>query len=88
MNKLQIVTVDELFSAHPIDLPGMIDPPDVIGMPPQAYGKPRKRIEGQTEMLFVTEGEAKATKVPRKGNRPIRIVDIEVTRPDHGRKAK
>ncbi|MER9450116.1 restriction endonuclease [Mesorhizobium sp. M0254] len=85
--KIQIVTVDGLFAAHPVDFPGMIDLPEVgrpVAIPPK---KGRKRVEAQTEMLFPIEGSQPAAPEKRKGNRSIRPVDIEVTRSDR-RKAK
>jgi len=90
VSKLQIVTVEMLFQPNPVDLPGMIDPPEVGRSPmlePPKRG--RKRIEGQAEMLFAMEGDQASYKgEKRKGNRSIRAVEVEVTRPDHSRKAK
>jgi site-specific DNA-methyltransferase (adenine-specific) len=89
VQKLQIVTIDQLFQRHPIDLPGMIDPPEAVPSSPAFEPKRgRKRVEGQTEMLLPIPGEDKSERPKRKGNRPIRVVDIEVTRPEHSRKAK
>lgn len=88
VNKLQIVTIDRLFQRHPVDLPGMIDFPEAVSISP-AFRQPkrgRKKIEGQTEMLLSIEGEDKTPK--RRGNRPIRLVDIEVTRAESRRKTK
>lgn len=87
--KIQIVTVEELFRPVPVHLPGMLDPPEAISMPAPGPGKRgRKRIEGQTEMLFPIEGKQRAEdKGKVKGNRSIRPVAIEVTRADR-RKAK
>jgi DNA modification methylase len=94
VQKLQIITVDQLFDRHPIDLPGMIDPPEAIPNSP-AFVQPkrsRKRIEGQTEMLFAldrTQTSYESEKPTHKRSRQIRPVDIEVVRPDStGRKAK
>jgi DNA modification methylase len=91
--KLQVVTVEQLFNKHAIEIPGTLDPPEITRLAPQTHGskKARKIIEGQTEMLFALdnpqvpfEGEK-----PRKRGRQIRPVDIEVVRPDStGRKAK
>jgi hypothetical protein len=83
--KLQIVTVDRLFTAHPIDLPGLLDPPEIgraISQPSQK--RARKKIEGQTEMLFALENPQAAYEAekPRRHNRQIRDVVIEVMRPD------
>jgi hypothetical protein len=86
--KLQIITVDDVFERHPVDLPGMIDPPEAVPSTP-AFDRPkrgRKKIEGQTEMLLPIKGEQTAAK--RRGNRPIRIVDIEVTRASDNKKSK
>jgi DNA modification methylase len=86
VQKLQIITVDQLFERHPVDLPGMIDPPEAVSTSP-AFEQPKrkkKKIEGQTEMLFALERsqEGYEAKKPIKRNRQIRIVDIEVTRAD------
>ncbi|MBZ9775195.1 DNA methyltransferase [Mesorhizobium sp. CO1-1-8] len=86
--KLQILTVDMLFQANPVDLPGMIDTPEAGRQPALTPPKrSRKRVEGQTEMLFPIEGSQPVIAEKRKGNRPIRPVEIEVTRSDR-RKAK
>jgi hypothetical protein len=67
----------------------MIDPPEAVPSSPAFEPKRgRKRVEGQTEMLLPIPGEDKSERPKRKGNRPIRVVDIEVTRPEHSRKAK
>lgn len=82
--RLQIVTVDMLFQPHPIDLPGMIDPPEIGRPSPAAPAKKlRKRVEGQGEFLFPISGnQGFAESAPQKRpNRSIRNVDIEVTRP-------
>jgi len=84
--KIQIVTIEQLFGPSPVLLPGMVDPPEVLSTPPPSAKRDRKRIEGQTEMLFPIEGAAEMPK--RKANRPIRPVDIEVTRSAYTRKAK
>src|SRR6185295_15379152 len=34
VQKLQIVTIAQLFERHPIDLPGMIDPPEAVPSTP------------------------------------------------------
>jgi DNA modification methylase len=86
VQKLQIITVDQLFERHPVDLPGMIDPPEAVSTSP-AFEQPKrkkKKIEGQTEMLFALERsqEGYEAKKPIKRNRQIRVVDIEVTRAD------
>ena len=82
VQKLQIITVDELFERHPIDLPGMIDPPEAVSTTP-AFQQPkrgRKKIEGQAEMLLPIAGNQSYGK--RRANRSIRVIDIEVTRAD------
>ncbi|MEA2915360.1 MAG: hypothetical protein QOJ15_7441 [Bradyrhizobium sp.] len=84
VQKLQIVTIDQLFQRHPIDLPGMIDPPEAVSNSP-AFREPkraRKKTEGQTEMLFALDNpqEPYEANKPIKRNRQIRAVDIEVTR--------
>ena len=85
--KIQIVTVDMLFRSHPVELPGMIDLPEVgRASPPAPLKKGRKRIEGQAEMLFAMEGQK--TSVKPKPNRSIREVNVEVTSPSRGRKTK
>lgn len=83
VSKLQIVTIDMLFRANPLDLPGMIDPPEVVSSSP-AFQQPkrrRKKTEGQTEMLFALDNPQERYLADKpKGNRQIRVVDIEVTR--------
>jgi DNA modification methylase len=87
VQRIQIVTIEDLFKKHPVDLPGMIDPPEVVSSSPAFQPKRgRKKMEGQTEMLLSVEGDEKAPK--RKTNRPIRVVDIEVTRAGPHRKIK
>lgn len=89
--KLQILTVDDLFRPHPIELPGMIDPPEAIATSTfQQPKRPRKKqIEGQTELLLPIPGVKENASPKYKGNRSIRPVEIEVTRPLIGtRKAK
>jgi DNA modification methylase len=88
VQRLQIITVDQLFERHPVDLPGMIDPPEAVRTTP-AFQQPkrgRKKIEGQTEMLLPIKGDQTATK--RVPSRSIRIVDIEVTRAGSHKKNK
>lgn len=90
--KLQVVTVEQLFSKHPIEIPGTIDPPEITRLAPSIPGsKKRKVIEGQTEMLLALDNPQAPFEAekPRKRGRQIRLVDIEVVRPDStGRKAK
>jgi DNA modification methylase len=88
VNKLQIVTVDEMFARNPIDIPGIIDPPEIVRLKP-AVPTPKKRrkaIEGQAEMIFPIDNP-KVPKAEKMGKRQIRPVDIEVVRAD-SRKAK
>ena len=83
--KLQIVTVEKLFTRHPIDLPGTLDPPEIgRASAPAVRKKGRKQIDGQTEMLLAMENPQAhyEAEVPNKRNRQIRAVNIEVTRPD------
>ncbi|TPK10081.1 DNA methyltransferase [Mesorhizobium sp. B2-5-7] len=84
--RIQIVTIEQLFQSAPVLLPGMVDPPEVLSAPASPAKRGRKRVEGQTEMLFPIEGAAEAPK--RKGNRPIRAVEIEVTRSAYTRKTR
>jgi hypothetical protein len=87
VQKIQIVTIEDLFKKHPVDLPGMIDPPEVVSSSPAFQPKRgRKKMEGQTEMLLSVEGNQKVSK--RKPNRSIRVVEMEVTRAGPHRKAK
>ncbi|WP_445490161.1 DNA methyltransferase [Rhodopseudomonas sp. RCAM05734] len=87
VQRIQIVTIEDLFKKHPVDLPGMLDPPEVVSPSPAFQPKRgRKKMEGQTEMLLSVEGDNKAPK--RKANRPIRVVEMEVTRAGPHRKVK
>jgi hypothetical protein len=91
--KLQVVTVDQIFTRHPVELPGTLDPPEISRFAPPAPApkKRRKAIEGQAEMLFALENPQEAYKSDgrTKRNRQIRAVDIEVVRPESaGRKTK
>jgi site-specific DNA-methyltransferase (adenine-specific) len=81
--KLQILTVEDLFRPHPIELPGMIDLPEAIATPTfqQPKRSRKKQIEGQTELLLPIAGMKEPAAAKYKGNRSIRAVDIEVTRP-------
>jgi hypothetical protein len=86
--KLQIVTVDALFQPHPIELPGMLDPPELIRVSPaipRLRGRRRRVAEGQTELLLPIPGDQTALAQRRRG-RSIRQVQIEVTRPEFQRK--
>jgi site-specific DNA-methyltransferase (adenine-specific) len=85
VSKLQIITVDMLFLPNAVDLPGMIDLPEAGKPLVSSRQKGRKKIEGQTEMLFPIKGE---NETKRRGNRPIRIVDIEVTRASKRKKGE
>lgn len=89
VQKIQIVTVDQLFERHPVELPGTLDEPTVAPTP--AFQQPKrsrkKAIEGQTELLLPIKGE----KVPipkQKANRSIRELGLEVTRPYRSRKGE
>lgn len=88
--RIQIVTVDMLFERAPVELPGVIDLPEVGRRPavrPREKGK--KRIQGQTEMLFPLPGDQSPDdKAKPKTNRAIRLIDLEVTRPDRLRKRR
>lgn len=86
--KLQIVTVEMLFQPHPVELPGMLDPPEA-GIPARSSRstRGRKRVEGQAELLLPIEGDEQNGPA-RRPNRSIRAVEVEVTRPNLGRKAK
>ncbi|MFC3205173.1 DNA methyltransferase [Aquamicrobium soli] len=88
VQRIQIVTIDQLFQPYPVHLPGMIDPLEAIPGPGPSSKRGRKRVEGQTEMLFPIGGAHHAENTKRKGNRPIRAVNIEVTRSEYNRKAK
>ena len=91
VSKLQIVTVEMLFQRQPIELPGMIDPPEIgrQSTPVQAP-KRRKRIEGQGELLLPIDSGFRETADHSKErpNRSIRAVDIEVTRPEAVKRPK
>lgn len=82
VQKIQIITVDELFTRHPVDLPGMIDPPEIVSSSPafQQTKRGRKVAAGQTEMLFALDNPKEGTAKPIKRSRQIRPVEIEVTR--------
>jgi site-specific DNA-methyltransferase (adenine-specific) len=85
--KIQIVTIDMLFQPQAVELPGLLDPPEVRPAPiPAQPKKGRKRIEGQTELLLPIEGEQPAK--PAKRNRSIRAVEVEVTRPETTKRSK
>lgn len=96
--KLQIITIEQLFARNPVDLPGIIDEPEVIVAAASPPKRSRKVIEGQTELLLpIASGfedgapTSFVEQVPpakRKPNRSIRPVEIEVIRPQHERKAK
>lgn len=72
VQKIQIVTIDQLFQAYPVHLPGMLDPPAAVSPSVAPTKRGRKRVEGQTEMLFPIEGKQKEDVAKRKGNRAIR----------------
>jgi hypothetical protein len=92
--KIQIVSVDMLFDRHPIDLPGILDQPEVKPDPisPQPK-KGRKRVEGQAEMLFAMDVDQKDYVADDKKSSPrtkrsTRTIDIEVTRPRASKHSK
>jgi hypothetical protein len=64
----------------------MIDPPETIGATTfqQPKRSSKKQIEGQTELLLPIAGVKEPASTKYKGNRSIRPVDIEVTRPSLG----
>jgi DNA modification methylase len=89
--KLQIVPVDKLFEPHPIELPGMLDPPDLVRTPLRIPPKRSKKyVEGQGELLLPILGEAAGAAYSDKErpNRSIRKIDIEVTRPTRPTRSK
>jgi DNA modification methylase len=83
--RIQIITIDMLFEREPLQLPGMIDLPEVGRAAPThtPRKKQRRHSEGQTEMLFAMEGDQAdyeaSGRTPKK-NRAIRVVELEVTR--------
>lgn len=88
VQKIQIVTIDQLFQPHPVDLPGMLDPPEVVMAPAfQPKRSRKKQMEGQTELLLPIKGE-KEPFPKQRVKRSIRELGIEVTRPYIGRKGK
>lgn len=80
--RIQIITVDMLFQANALEVPGIIDPPDVRRPAPIARQskRSRKRIEGQGELLLPITGSGERAET-RPTKRSIRAVDIEVVRP-------
>lgn len=89
--RLQIVTVEQLFREQPIKLPGTLDPPEVGRMsPPKVQKRGRKRIEGQSEMLFDLERKQRISEAPEtsRPNRSIRKIDVEVMRPATGKRGQ
>ncbi|MBL8577712.1 MAG: restriction endonuclease [Mesorhizobium sp.] len=79
--KIQIITVDMLFQRGALEVPGVVDPPDVgrSTMPARQPRRSKKHVEGQGELLFpIKGGGLKETKTSK---RSIRTVDIEVVRP-------
>jgi DNA modification methylase len=91
VSKLQIVTAGQLFSPHPIELPGTLDPPEIVRLAAASSRSKKmlKRVQGQTEMLFAMEAKQEryeATK--RKPNRSIRPVEIQVVRAQKPSKQK
>ncbi len=88
--KIQIITVEMLFHPRPVDLPGMIDVPEIVRpTPPAAPRRSRKNIEGQGELLLPIPGDTPRLSVrEERPNRKIRDFDIEVTRPLRGKRPK
>lgn len=87
--KIQIVTIEQLFAANPVNLPGMIDLPEAVPAASIVKSrKNRKRVEGQTEMLFPLPGGFAEQAENFQMNRPIRNVDVEVTRSNFAGKLK
>lgn len=77
---LQIVTVDDLFKDTPVNIPGIIDLPEVGRAPVfRTPTKGRKKATGQGELLLPIGGGQEPVSKPNK--RSIRPVDIEVVRP-------
>ncbi len=75
--KLQIVTVEQIFARHPIELPGTLDPPEISRLVPQTPNikKRRKAIEGQTEMIFPLDNPRPPTKPEKRGKRQfVRLI--------------
>lgn len=86
--KIQIVSIEHLFDPTPIQVPGVIDPPEIAK--PYIQPKPRSRrmqIEGQAELLFPITGEPPSPE-KRQPKRSIREVDVEVTRAEPFRRSK
>jgi hypothetical protein len=89
VRRLQIVTVDQLFDRHPIDLPGTIDLPEITRLKQvEKKVKPRRITQGQTEMIFPINTDKIDAPAPMKESRRIRSVEIEVVRPSPGKRAK
>jgi site-specific DNA-methyltransferase (adenine-specific) len=54
--KLQVVTVDQIFTKHSVEIPGTLDPPEIARLAPATTSskkRARKVIEGQTEVVPV-----------------------------------
>jgi hypothetical protein len=80
-----------LFRPNPIELPGMIDLPEIGPQSPlTAPKKSKKRVEGQGELLLPIGGEPKerAPAAKERRGRQIREIDIEVMRPFRGGRSK
>jgi DNA modification methylase len=91
VQKLQIVPIAKLFERHPLDIPGTLDPPEIVRFTPTTPIKKRRNVvEGQTEMLLALENPQTPYQAdkPRKRGRQIRPVDIEVISPGPARKTK
>jgi DNA modification methylase len=94
VQKVQIITVEQMFSATPVELPGMVDLPEAgRAAHPTTRKRSRKKVEGQFEMLLPIVGaaqeDAKLTKEKTKrGSRAIRSVDLDVIRPIEPQRAR
>lgn len=78
--RLQIVPIANIFGPHPVEFPGLIDPPE-LGRTPVARQpkKSKKRIDGQMEMLLplpATVGFSDQAQEPL--TRSIRKHDVDV----------
>lgn len=83
VSKLQIVTVDKLFTRQPIELPGMVDLPEVGRTAITAVPiRRRSKAEGQMEMLFALDNPQASYRADRVAKqRQTRLLEIEVTKP-------
>jgi site-specific DNA-methyltransferase (adenine-specific) len=82
--RLQIVSIDMLFTSDPVRLPGMLDPPEAVpySMVNIKSKRSKRRDPHQTELLLPILASRNVSE--SKGVQPrrsIRAVDIEVVRP-------